>query len=113
SGIDGVRDGGEGANAQVDLDGADVTRIVGADHRDLMNSLHVLDGSLGDQERVLPHLDDGANLRVLTGAQQIARVRKHASGEHGATGDVHLSVESRCASRVGIDGPVGQNQLQL
>src|SRR5205809_6559966 len=101
------------ANSHVDLDRADVDRVVGADHGDLMNALNVLDGTLRDQERGLLHLDDGADLRVLAGPQQVARVRKHPSREHGAAGDVHLSVESRCASRVGIDGAVGQNQLQL
>src|SRR6266513_5843187 len=101
------------ANSHIDLDRADVDRVVGAYHGDLMNALNVLDGTLRDQERGLFHLDDGADLGVLAGPQQVARVRKHPSREHGAGGDVHLSVESRCAYRVGIDGAVGQNQLQL
>src|SRR5262249_58853943 len=47
----------ERADARVGLDGADVDRVVGADHCDLMNALHVLDGALRDQERRLLHLD--------------------------------------------------------
>src|SRR2546425_7588887 len=113
AGLQPLRHRPERANPHVDLDRADVNRIVGADHRDLVDALHVLDGALRDQERGLLHLDDGANLRVLAGPQQISRVRKHRSREHGAAGNVHLSVESRCAPRVGIDGAVGQNQLQL
>src|SRR6266571_7935726 len=113
AGLQPLRHRPQRANPHIDLDRADVDRVVGADHCDLMNALHVLDGTLRDQERGLLHLDDGADLGVLAGPQQVARVRKHSSCEHGAAGYVHLSVESRCASRVGIDGAVGQDQLQL
>ena len=78
-----------------------------------MSALHVLNGALGDQERGLLHLDDGADLGVLAGAQHIARIRKDASREHGAAGDVHLSVESDRAPPVRVDGAVGQDQLEL
>src|SRR5262249_14652052 len=64
------------ANLPVDLDLADVDRVVRANHRDLPNPLHVLDGALRNQERIFLHLDDGLDLRVLAGAQQIARVRE-------------------------------------
>src|SRR6516165_4565079 len=101
------------ANPYVELDLADVDRVVGANHRDLMDPLHVLNRALRDQERGLLHLDDGTNLRVLARAQQVARVRKHRAREHRTARHVHLSVESRRASRTGIDGAVGQNQLQL
>src|SRR5215831_836257 len=78
------------ANLHVDLDLADVDRVVRANHRDLANPLHVLDSALRNQERVFLHLDDGLDLRVLAGPQQIARVREDGSREHGAAGDVHL-----------------------
>src|SRR6516162_6255547 len=55
------------ANLHVDLDGADVDGVVRANHRDLTNALHVLDGALRNQERGLLHLDDGLDLRVLAG----------------------------------------------
>src|SRR5207244_6411131 len=93
------------AHPHVDLDGADVDRVVGADHRDLMNPLHVLDGALRDQERRLLHLDDDANLRVLAGAQPITRLRKHPSRQHCAAGNAHPSVQTRRASRMGTAGP--------
>src|SRR4030095_7381808 len=52
----------ERADPHVDLDRADVDRVVGADHRDLMNPLHVLDGALRGQERRVLTLDSGAAL---------------------------------------------------
>src|SRR5438093_8514267 len=63
------------ANPHIDLDRADVDRVVGADHGDLMNALPVLDGTLRDKARALPHLHNGADLGVVAGAQQLARVR--------------------------------------
>src|SRR5262245_62078974 len=74
-----VGHGPQRANPHVDLDRADVDHVVGTHHGDLVNPLHVLDGALRDQERALLHLDDSANLRVLTRAQQIVVVRKDGS----------------------------------
>src|SRR5438093_12222385 len=58
AGLQPLRHRPQRANPHIDLDRADVDRVVGADHGDLMNALHVLDGTLRDQERGLLHLDD-------------------------------------------------------
>src|SRR5262245_49731480 len=80
------------SDLHVDLHGTHVDGLVPPDHRDLVNTLHVLDGPLRDQERVLLHLDHGPDLSVLTGAQQVPRIGKDASGQHGAGGHIDLSV---------------------
>src|SRR5947207_14993169 len=47
------------ANSHVDLDLADVDRVVGAEHCDLMNALPYLEGNLRHTERLLPPPTDG------------------------------------------------------
>src|SRR5207248_2159788 len=76
-GVQPLRDEPEGADARVDLDRAHFDRVVGFDHRDLMDPLQILDGPLRDQERILPRLDDGPDLRVLAGAQHVPGIREH------------------------------------
>ena len=74
----------EGADSLAELNLSHVHRLVGADHGDLMDALEVLDGPLGNKERVLPEIDHGAHLHELAGAQELARVREHPSEVDGA-----------------------------
>jgi len=85
---------------------AHVNGLVRPDHRDLMDSLQVLDGPLGDHERTLLDLDDGTHLGVLAGAEHVSRIREDATREHGAGGHVDLSIEGGCPPLRGIDASV-------
>ena len=87
------------ADARVDLHRAHVDGVVGPDDRDLLHALHVLDGALGDRQRVLLRLDDGPHLGVLAGAEHVAGIREHAAREHGAGRHVDLAIERDGASR--------------
>src|SRR5437879_1071550 len=71
-----LRDDPQGAHARARFHGPYLDRVVGLDDGDLMHPLDVLHGPLGDEERVLLHLDDGTNLRVLAGAQDVAVIGK-------------------------------------
>src|SRR5881397_2299762 len=50
AGLEPLRDDPERADARVHLDRAHIDGVVGADHGDLVNALHVLDGPLGNHE---------------------------------------------------------------
>src|SRR5438067_11554677 len=113
AGLQPLRDDPERAHARVDLDGADVDRVAGPDHRDLMDSLQILDGALGHEERVLLHLDDGPDLGVLARAQHVARIRKDAARHHGAGRHVDLTIEDVGSSTRGIGAAVSEDELQL
>src|SRR2546425_470040 len=108
-----LRDDPERADARIDLHRAHVNSLVRPDHRNLVDPLHVLNSPLGDHEGVLLHLDDGPNLRVLAGAQHVSRIREHTAREHGAGRHVDLPIQGGGPPPCGIDGPVGQDQLQL
>src|SRR5207245_165845 len=113
AGLEPLGDDPERADARVDLHPAHVHGLVRPDHRNLVDPLHVLNGPLGDHEGVLPHLDDGPDLRVLAGAQHVSRIREHAAREHGTGGDVDLPIQGGGPPSCRIDAPVGQDQLQL
>src|SRR5215470_8271252 len=93
AGLEPVRDDPLRADAGVDLDGADLDRLVAPDHRHLMDPLHVLHRALGNQQGVLPDLDDRADLRVLARPQHVAGVREHAAREDRAGGHVDLAIQ--------------------
>src|SRR5882724_1986311 len=93
AGLEPIGDDPERADARVDLHRAHVNSLVRSDHRNLVDSLHVLNSPLGNHEGALPHLDDGPNLRVLARAQHVSRIREHTAREHGAGGHVDLSVQ--------------------
>src|SRR5689334_9584925 len=60
------------------LDGADARRVVGADGRDLVGPLRLLDGTLRDGHGVVLGLEYGAHLGELAGTQEAVRVREQA-----------------------------------
>ena len=53
AGLQPLGDDPQRADARVDLHLAQLDRVVGADHRDLVDALHILHGALRDEERVL------------------------------------------------------------
>src|SRR5215813_13347298 len=108
TGLKARRDDPERADTRVDLHRAHVDRVVRADHCHLMHALNILHGPLRDQERVLLHLDDDADLGVLAGTQEIPGIREDATRAHGAGGHVDLSIQRGGPPLAGIDGPVGQ-----
>src|SRR6266545_3553869 len=112
AGLEAGRDDPERADAGVGLHRAHVDGLVRADHRDLVHALNVLHGPLGDQERVLPHLDDAPDLGVLAGTQDVPGIREGAARQHGPGGDVDLSVQGGGPSLTEVRVPVGQDQLE-
>ena len=103
----------EGADALADLDLSKVHGLVGSDHRDLVDALHILDGPLRNEERAFLRVDDRAHLRVLAGAQEIARVREYSPDVDGAGRLPDRAVQDRDRPPVGVTRPVGQGDLEV
>src|SRR5882762_9989752 len=99
AGLEPLRDDPLRAYARVDLDRPYLDRLVGLDDGDLLHPLHVLHSPLGNEERVLLHLDHRPYLGVLARTQHAAGIRKDASREHGAGGHVDLSIQGGGPSR--------------
>src|SRR5712691_11465735 len=79
-----LRDDPQRAHARARLHGPYLDCVVGLDDGDLVHALDVLHGPLRDEERVLLHLDDGPNLGVLAGAQDVAGIGKDPPRQHRA-----------------------------
>src|SRR5256712_2171590 len=103
----------EGADALADLDGSKVHRLVASDHGDLVDALLVQDGPLRNEQRAFFHADDGAHLRILAGAQEIARVWEHSPDADGAGRRPDRAVQDRDRPSVGVNRPVGEGDLEI
>src|SRR5215831_12386357 len=90
--LEALGDDPERADPLVGLHRAQVDGIVRLHDRDLVNALHVVDGALWDEQRVLPDVHR-AHLRVLAGAEHAARIRKDAARQHSAGLHVDLPIE--------------------
>src|SRR6266850_6784974 len=103
----------EGADALADLDRSKVHRLVGSDHGDLVDALLVQDGPLRNEQRAFFRVDDGAHLRVLAGAQEIARVREHAPDADSAGRRPDRAIQDRDRSPIGVRRSIGQGELEV
>jgi hypothetical protein len=113
AGFQPLRDDPEWADALSNLDLPELDRVVGADHADLMDALHILYGSLGHEQRVLLHLGDRPDFGVLARAQHVPRIGERASCHHGAGRHVDLAVQVVRSPPRGVDASVSEDQLQL
>src|SRR5262249_60727501 len=103
----------ESAHTISHLDLADLGRVTGADCHDLVLSLKVPHGPLGNEERSLFDLDDGAYLRELPRAQKVIRVREDSPDIDGAGRRADLPVHDLGRPRVRVRRAVGKRHLEL
>src|SRR5258708_37340207 len=103
----------EGADALSDLDLPKVHCLLGSDHRDQVHALLVQDGPLRNEQRLFPGSYEGAHLRVLAGAQEVARVREHSPDVDGAGRLPDRAVQDRGPPPVRVGRSVGQGELEV
>src|ERR1035437_3160120 len=95
------------------LDRPDLGLVVGADDGDLIRALHLVDRALGDEDRALPHLHDGAHFRVLAGAQNVPWVREEPDGRDRAGPHVDVAPREKHMPLGGKHGAVREDELEI
>src|SRR5262249_40135703 len=113
SGLEPLRHDPEGADALCQIDLSDIDAVVGADHSHLMLALHVTYGSLGNQQRALPHLHHGPHLGELTRAQELLRIREDTTHTDRAGGDPDLPVYDLGRAAVWVHRAVREDDLEV
>src|SRR5215813_1494216 len=96
-----------------EFDCADFDLVIAANHRDLISTLQLRDGALGNEQGRVFGCGDGAHATVLSGAQNISWIWKHSGDPNCPRFLINLTVRVVETTLLWISGTVCEHQLQL